>query len=104
TTQSLRAMLSQLGVVLPPGQNLQLKNVAAVAIHAELPAFAKPGQTIDVTVSSIGNAGSLRGGSLLMSALKGADGQVYAVAQGNVVVGGFGVSGKDGSRIAVNVP
>ncbi|HEY1075601.1 MAG TPA: flagellar basal body P-ring protein FlgI [Fontimonas sp.] len=104
TTQSLKAMLSQLGVVLPPGQNLQLKNVAAVAIHAEIPAFAKAGQTIDVTVSSIGNAGSLRGGSLLMAPLKGADGQVYAIAQGNVVVGGFGVSGKDGSRVAVNIP
>ena len=104
TTQSLKAMLNQLGVTLPPGQNLQLKNVAAVAIHAELPAFAKPGQTIDITVSSIGNAGSLRGGALLMAPLKGADGQVYALAQGNVVVGGFGVSGKDGSRIAVNVP
>lgn len=104
TTQSLKAMLSQLGVVLPPGQNLQLKNVAAVAINAELPAFAKTGQTIDITVSSIGNAGSLRGGTLLMAPLKGADGQVYAIAQGNVVVGGFGISGKDGSRVAVNVP
>ncbi len=104
TTQSLKAMLSQLGVTLPAGQNLQLKNVAAVAIHAELPAFAKTGQMIDITVSSIGNAGSLRGGSLLMTPLKGADGQVYAIAQGNVVVGGFGVSGKDGSRVAVNVP
>lgn len=104
TTQSLKAMLTQLGVTLPPGQNLQLKNVAAVAIHAELPAFAKTGQTLDITVSSIGNAGSLRGGALLMTPLKGADGQVYAVAQGNVVVGGFGVSGKDGSRVAVNIP
>jgi flagellar P-ring protein FlgI len=87
TTQSLRAMLNQLGVVVPPNVNPQLKNVAAVAIHAELPAFAKPGQAIDVTVSSIGNAGSLRGGSLLMAPLKGADGQIYAIAQGNVVVG-----------------
>ncbi len=104
TTQSLKAMLSQLGVTLPAGVNLQLKNVAAVAIHAELPPFAKLGQAIDVTVSSIGNAGSLRGGSLLMAPLKGADGQIYAVAQGNVVVGGFGVAGKDGSRISVNVP
>lgn len=104
TTQSLKAMLSQLGVVLPPGQNLQLKNVAAVAINADLPAFAKTGQTIDITVSSIGNAGSLRGGTLLMAPMKGADGQVYAIAQGNVVIGGFGVSGKDGSRVAVNVP
>lgn len=104
TVQSLKAMLNQLGVTIPPGVNPQLKNVAAVAIHAELPAFAKPGQTIDITVASIGNAGSLRGGSLLMTPLKGADGQVYAVAQGNVVVGGLGVSGKDGSRISINVP
>lgn len=104
TTQSLKAMLSQLGVVVPPNVNPQLKNVAAVAIHAELPAFAKPGQSIDVTVSSIGNAGSLRGGALLMTPLKGADGRVYAIAQGNVVVGGLGVSGNDGSRISINVP
>jgi flagellar P-ring protein precursor FlgI len=104
TTQSLKAMLSQLGVVVPPNVNPQLKNVAAVAIHAELPAFAKPGQSIDVTVSSIGNAGSLRGGALLMTPLKGADGQVYAIAQGNVVVGGLGVSGSDGSRVSINVP
>lgn len=104
TTQSLRAMLSQLGVVVPANVNPQLKNVAAVAVHAELPAFAKPGQAIDITVSSIGNAGSLRGGALLMTALKGIDGQVYAIAQGNVVVGGLGVSGRDGSRISINVP
>lgn len=104
TTQSLKAMLSQLGVQLPAGLNLQLKNVAAVAIHAELPPFAKTGQAIDVTVASIGNAGSLRGGALLMAPLKGADGQVYAIAQGNVVVGGLGVSAKDGSRVSVNVP
>ena len=104
TVQSLKSLLNQLGVTVPPGVNPQLKNVAAVAIHAELPAFAKPGQTIDITVSSLGNAGSLRGGSLLMAPLKGADGQVYAIAQGNVVVGGLGVSGKDGSRVSVNVP
>lgn len=104
TVQSLKSLLNQLGVTVPPGVNPQLKNVAAVAIHAELPAFAKPGQAIDVTVSSLGNAGSLRGGSLLMAPLKGADGQVYAIAQGNVVVGGLGVSGKDGSRVSVNVP
>lgn len=104
TTQSLKAMLSQLGVVVPANVNPQLKNVAAVAIHAELPAFAKTGQTIDITVSSIGNAGSLRGGALLMTPLKGADGQIYAIAQGNVVVGGLGVSGKDGSRVSINVP
>lgn len=104
TVQSLKTMLDQLGVTLPPGVNPQLKNVAAVAIQAELPAFAKPGQTIDVTVSSIGNAGSLRGGALLMAPLRGADGQIYAVAQGVLVVGGFGASGKDGSKISVNVP
>lgn len=104
TIQSFTSMLKQFGVTLPPGTNFQLKNVAAVAIHAELPAFAKPGQAIDVTVSSIGNAKSLRGGSLLMAPLKGADGQIYAVAQGNLVVGGFGADGNDGSRIRVNVP
>lgn len=104
TVQSLRTMLMGLGVTLPPGINPQLKNVAAVAVHAELPAFAKSGQTIDITVSSIGNAGSLLGGALLMTPLRGADGAVYAVAQGNLVVGGFGVSGKDGSKISVNVP
>lgn len=104
TVQSLKSLLNQLGVTVPPGVNPQLKNVAAVAIHADLPAFAKPGQAIDVTVSSLANAGSLRGGSLLMAPLKGADGQVYAIAQGNVVVGGLGVSGKDGSRVSVNVP
>lgn len=104
TVQSLRTMLSELGVTLPAGVNPQLKNVAAVAVHAELPPFAKTGQAIDITVSSIGNAGSLRGGSLLMTPLRGADGEVYAIAQGNLVVGGFGVSGKDGSRISVNVP
>ncbi|KGM57368.1 flagellar P-ring protein FlgI [Lysobacter arseniciresistens ZS79] len=104
TVQSLKTMLDQLGVSIPPGVNPQLKNVAAVAIHAELPPHAKPGQTIDITVSSIGNAGSLRGGSLLMAPLKGADGQVYAIAQGSLIVSGFGASGRDGSRISVNAP
>ncbi len=104
TTQSLATMLRQLGVAIPPGMNPQLKNVAAVAIHAELPAFAKPGQKLDITVSSIGNAGSLRGGSLLMTPLKGLDGQIYAIAQGSLVVGGFGVDGRDGSRVSVNIP
>jgi flagellar P-ring protein precursor FlgI len=104
TVQSLESMLSQLGVTVPAGTNPQLKNVAAVAIHATLPAFAKPGQKIDITVSSIGNAGSLRGGALLMTPLKGADGQIYAIAQGNVVVGGLGVSGGDGSKVTINIP
>ncbi len=104
TLQSIKNMLIRYGVTIPPGTNPQLKNVAAVTVHADLPPFSKPGQQIDVTVSSIGNAGSLRGGSLIMTPLMGADGQVYAMAQGSLVVGGFGVSGKDGSRIAVNVP
>ncbi|MCD9030422.1 flagellar basal body P-ring protein FlgI [Luteimonas sp. Y-2-2-4F] len=104
TVQSLRNMLNELGVTVPSNVNPQLKNVAAVAIHAELPPFAKPGQTIDVTVSSIANAVSLRGGTLLMAPLKGADGQVYAIAQGSLVVGGFGAQGRDGSRVSVNVP
>ncbi len=104
TVQSLKNMLGQLGVTVPPNVNPQLRNVAAVMIHADLPPFAKPGQMIDVTVSSIGNASSLRGGSLLMTPLKGADGQTYAIAQGNLVVGGFGAEGRDGSRISVNVP
>jgi flagellar P-ring protein precursor FlgI len=104
TVQSLKNMLTQFGITVPPGVNLQLKNVAAVSIHAELPPFAKPGQTIDVTVSSIGNAKSLRGGSLLMAPLRGADGNVYAIAQGNLLVGGFGASGADGSSVTVNIP
>ncbi|MEL1266250.1 flagellar basal body P-ring protein FlgI [Pseudoxanthomonas putridarboris] len=104
TVQSLKNMLGELGVNVPPNVNPQLKNVAAVAIHADLPAFAKPGQPIDITVSSIGNATSLRGGSLLMTPLRGADGEVYAIAQGNLVVGGFGAQGRDGSRVSVNVP
>ncbi len=104
TTQSFNSMLKQFGVTLPQGTNLQLKNVAAVAVHAELPPFSKPGQGVDVTISSIGNSKSLRGGSLLMTPLKGADGKIYAVAQGNLVVGGFGAEGADGSRITVNVP
>jgi flagellar P-ring protein precursor FlgI len=104
TVQSFKNMLQQYGIVLPPNVTPQLKNVAAVSIHAELPPFAKPGQTIDITVSSLGNAKSLRGGSLLMTPLRGADGQIYAVAQGNLIVGGFGISGGDGSKVTVNVP
>jgi len=104
TVQAFNNMLRQFGIQLPPGQNIQLKNVAAVSVHAELAAFAKPGQATDVTVSSIGNAKSLRGGTLLVTPLKGLDGQVYAVAQGNLVVGGFGVEGADGSSVTVNVP
>ncbi len=104
TGQSLRSMLARLGLTLPPGIDPKSKNVAAVVLHADLPAFAKPGQKIDVTISSIGDAKSLRGGSLLMSPLKGADGKIYAVAQGNLVVGGLSASGKDGSKITVNNP
>jgi flagellar P-ring protein precursor FlgI len=104
TVQSLNNMLAQLGITVPPNVTPQLKNVAAVTVTADLPPFAKPGQGIDITVASIGNAGSLRGGELIMTPLRGADGQVYAMAQGSLVVSGFGVSGKDGSRIAVNVP
>ncbi len=104
TTQSFNSMMKQFGVTIPEGSRMQLKNVAAVSIHAELPPFSKPGQRIDITVSSLGNSKSLRGGSLLMSPLKGIDGQTYAVAQGNLIVGGFGVDGADGSSITVNVP
>jgi flagellar P-ring protein precursor FlgI len=101
TVQSMVAMLQQNGVNLPPGTALQLKNVAAVTVTASLPAFAQPGQTLDITVSSIGNAKSLRGGTLLMTPLKGADGQVYGMAQGNVLVGGVGAAA-GGSQVQVN--
>jgi len=104
TTQSFISMMEQFGVTVPPAARMQLKNVAAVTVHAELPAFAKQGQTLDVTVSSIGNAKSLRGGTLLMAPLKGIDGSVYAIAQGSLVVGGFGTDGSDGSSITVNIP
>jgi len=104
TDQTFRNMMNRFGISVPPNVNPNLKNVAAVSIHAELPAFAKPGQEIDITVSSIGNSSSLRGGSLLMTNLKGADGKVYAIAQGNLIVGGFGIGGADGSRVTVNVP
>lgn len=101
TVQSVVSMLQQLGVNLPPGTSLQLKNVAAVVVTSSLPAFAQPGQTLDITVSSMGNAKSLRGGTLLMTPLKGADNQIYAMAQGNIVVGGVGASA-NGSKAQVN--
>jgi flagellar P-ring protein precursor FlgI len=104
TVQSLKNMLAQLGVTVPASVNPQLKNVAAVSVHAVMPAFVKPGQTIDITVNSIANAKSLRGGSLLVTALHGLDGQIYAIAQGNLIVSGFGVEGTDGSKLTVNVP
>ncbi len=102
--QSLLSMLSKFGINLPPGTKSGSKNIAAVAIHSNLPAFIKPGQKIDVTVSSLGNAKSLRGGTLLLTPLKGVDGNIYALAQGNLIVGGLDASGADGSRITVNVP
>ena len=104
TVQSLKNMLQQLGVTIPANVNPQLKNVAAVAVHADLPPFAKPGQMIDVTVSSLGNSENLRGGTLLITPLKGVDGQTDAIAQGNLVVGGFMASGGDGSSVTVNTP
>uniref|UniRef100_UPI0030DA1AD2 flagellar basal body P-ring protein FlgI n=1 Tax=uncultured Marinobacter sp. TaxID=187379 RepID=UPI0030DA1AD2 len=107
TNQTFRNMMNQFGVTMPEGVNpnlANLANVALVTVHASLPPFAKSGQEMDITVSSVGNADSLRGGSLLMTPLKGADGQVYAMAQGSLVVGGFGAAGADGSRITVNVP
>jgi flagellar P-ring protein precursor FlgI len=104
TIQSIKNMLAKFGVTIPATANPQLKNVAAVTVSADLPPFSKAGQTIDITVSSIGNAGSLRGGTLLITPLRGIDGQVYAVAQGSMVVSGFGANGKDGSRISLNVP
>jgi flagellar P-ring protein precursor FlgI len=106
TVQSISNMLAKFGVTIPASvaSQMQLKNVAAVTVTAELPAFVKTGQTIDITVASIANATSLRGGALLMTPLRGADGEVYAMAQGSVMVSGFGVAGKDGSRVSVNVP
>ncbi|MFO1435231.1 MAG: flagellar basal body P-ring protein FlgI [Gammaproteobacteria bacterium] len=104
TTQSAKNMARQLGITIPDNVNPSLKNAAAVIVQASLPPFSKPGQTIDVTVSSLGDAKSLRGGSLVMTPLRGADGAVYAIAQGNVVVGGLGVETSDGSSISINVP
>lgn len=104
TLQALNNMIQQFGITVPEDIVPQLTNVAAVSVHAEMSAFLKPGTRIDVTVSSLGNARSLRGGSLLMTPLKGADGNVYALAQGNLVVSGFGVAGQDGSSITVNIP
>ena len=104
TLQSMRSLISQFGVTPNSALDLNGKNTAAVIVTAELPAFAKPGQRVDVTVSTVGQSKSLRGGTLLMTPLLGADGQTYAVAQGNMVVGGFGVEGNDGSQLIVNIP
>src|SRR4051812_18669503 len=106
TVQSLNAMLQQMGITVPPGTNVQLKNVAAVMVTAQLPPFAQPGQTIDVNVSSLGNAKSLRGGTLIATPLKGADRQIYALAQGNLIVGGAGATagGAEGAEKHPNGP
>lgn len=102
TEQTFRTMLARFGINVPQGSQLKLKNTAAVAVNATLPAFAKAGQTIDITVSSLGEAKSLRGGTLLMTPLRGTNGKTYAIAQGNLIVGGFGAQGADGSKISVN--
>ncbi|WP_422566585.1 flagellar basal body P-ring protein FlgI [Ideonella sp.] len=99
--QGVSSMLQQMGITVPPGTPMQLKNIAAVLVTAQLPAFAQPGQQIDVSVSSIGNAKSLRGGTLIVTPLKGADGEVYAVAQGGLIVGGAGASA-GGSKVQIN--
>jgi flagellar P-ring protein precursor FlgI len=101
TTQSIVAMLQQMGVSVPPGTTMQLRNVAAVLVTAELPPFSQPGQRIDVNVSSVGNAKSLRGGTLIATPLKGLDGQIYAIAQGNLIIGGAGASA-GGSKVTIN--
>ena len=101
TTQSINALLQQMGVTVPAGTSMQLKNVASVLVTAQLPPFAQPGQQVDVTVSSLGNAKSLRGGTLIATPLKGADGQIYALAQGNLIVGGAGASAA-GSKVQIN--
>jgi flagellar P-ring protein precursor FlgI len=102
-TEAMKGVSGRLGMQLPAGVSPGLKNAAAVIITADLPAFAKPGQRIDITVSTMGRAKSLRGGALILAPLYGADGQIYAMAQGNVAVGGLGVSGRDGSQLTVNV-
>lgn len=104
TEQSFKTMLSNFGITMPANLKPKIKNVAAVAVHAELPAFTKPGQKIDITVSSMGSAQSLRGGTLIQTILMGIDGNAYAVAQGSLVVSGLGAEGLDGSKVIVNTP
>ncbi|HFL3390142.1 TPA: flagellar basal body P-ring protein FlgI, partial [Legionella pneumophila] len=104
TEDSFANMLTQLGINVPPGVRLNSKNIAAVMVTANLSSFMKKGQTMDVNISSIGDSKSLLGGTLLLTPLKGADGRVYAMSQGNVVVSGISASGSDGSSVTVNVP
>ena len=104
TEQTFATMLRNFGITVPAGIKLKVKNVAPVAVHATMPAFSKPGQTLDITISSIGEAKSLRGGSLLQTFMKGVDGNVYAIAQGSLVVSGLGVAGADGSKVQINTP
>jgi flagellar P-ring protein FlgI len=104
STLAMKGAISRFGLTLPPGVNPSLKNAAAVMITADLPPFAKPGMRLDITVSALGKAKSLRGGTLVMAPLYGADGAIYAMAQGNLVVGGLGVEAADGSKVSVNIP
>lgn len=104
TSQSIVNMLKQFGVQIDDKIDPKLKNVAAVAVHATVPALASPGQTLDITVSSLGDAKSLRGGTLLMTPLRAVDGEIYAVAQGNLVVGGVSAQGRNGTSVTINVP
>lgn len=104
TSQSIVNMLKQFGVQIDGRTDPKLKNVAAVAVHATVPPLASPGQTLDITVSSLGDAKSLRGGTLLMTPLRAVDGEVYAVAQGNLVVGGVSAQGRNGTSVTINVP
>ena len=103
-TEGMKGVVSRFGLTLPQGINPALKNAAAVLVTADLPAFSKPGQRLDITVSALGKAKSLRGGTLILTPLRGADNEIYAMAQGNLAVGGLGVSGADGSQVSVNIP
>ena len=102
TSHSVANMIKQFGINLPPNVDPKLKNVAAVTVTAEIPPSYSPGQSVDVTVASLGDAKSLRGGQLLMTPLQGVDGETYALAQGAVVVGGLNATGQSGSSVAIN--